>query len=611
MAFKYKTNVQYDFPDNRDWIYRPALVDLKAEIDPPENLFIRNQGAEGSCTGFALAAAIDILKQRESKNEFRASARMLYEMARRHDEWAGEDYSGSSLRGAINGWKHMGVCEDGDWPYYQTVSKRGHLTTERATSARENTIGAYYRLRPQIADMHAALNEVGVVVASARVHKGWFNRVDRVIEKHPLKKDDGGHAFAIVGYNNDGFWVQNSWKKSWGQNGLALWTYPDWIENLMDAWVFRLALPTPSIFGLRPMHSKLLVNTGKNESAEAFWKPSVKRREIAGHFVHVDDGKFAETDGYWSDKNDVLETAKVLGKSDFKHLLIYAHGGLNSPKDSAQRIAVMKETFKKNGIYPYHIMYDTGLAEELKDLIINRDKRSEIRTGGISDRLDEVVEHLTSRTGRMIWNEMKKDARIAFNEDAPGTFALKAFLDVLKVRKPGNRIKLHLVGHSTGAVLIGHLLSSLMRYKATIESVSLLAPACTVDFFHQHYLPVLDQVGRLKVNKLDVYNLHDDLEQDDKVGSKLLYRKSLLYLVSNAFEDKRPTSLLGMDSFKNEVKVTARGPNIFRSNGISGNKTRSKSHGGFDNDPFTMNSVLETVLGKKPGEPFTKKSLKY
>ena len=88
-----------------------------------------------------------------------------------------------------------------------------------------------------------------MIVVSAKVHAGWDDPADGRIIKS--KKITGGHAFAVVGYDEEGFWIQNSWTDGWGDGGLALWTYEDWIENVMDAWGFRLALPTPSIFGLR------------------------------------------------------------------------------------------------------------------------------------------------------------------------------------------------------------------------------------------------------------------------------------------------------------------------------------------------------------------------
>ena len=42
---------------------------------------------------------------------------MLYEMAKRYDEWPGEDYDGSSARGAMKGWHKHGVCSDEHWRY--------------------------------------------------------------------------------------------------------------------------------------------------------------------------------------------------------------------------------------------------------------------------------------------------------------------------------------------------------------------------------------------------------------------------------------------------------------------------------------------------------------
>ena len=35
------------------------------------------------------------------------------------------------------------------------------------------------------------------------------------------------------------------------------------------------------------------------------------------------------------------------------------------------------------------------------------------------------------------------------------------------------------------------------------------------------------------------------------------------------------------------------------------------THGGFDNDPATMNSVLTRILGRKPKYPFNARDLDY
>jgi hypothetical protein len=414
-----------------------------------------------------------------------------------------------------------------------------------------------------------------------------------------------------VGYDSTGFWIQNSWGKGWGLGGVGHWSYEDWIQNVMDAWVFRLALPTPQIFGMRPMSSKPISREGDPER-ERSPKPTVKRHDIAGHFVHIDDGSFSERDRYWSTEFDVRETADLVAPSlKYNHVLLYGHGGLNSPKASARRIASMKAVFKENGIYPYHIMYDTGLAEELKDLILGKSRAAVARTAGLSEWLDRAVEHLVSRPGTLLWNEMKGDAEDAFASHGAGTTTVEIFIAALRRQTGKRKKKIHLVGHSTGAVLFGHLLQAFSRYQITFETASLLAPACSVDFYEETYLPILRGNKQLEVKRLDIYNLRDELEQDDTVQSQAVYRKSLLYLVSNALERDREEPLLGMEKFKGQVKTTPRGPHFYISNGVNSPGTRARTHVGFDNDPHTMNHILKTVLGGPPNRTFTEDDLAY
>jgi len=600
---KFELTARADVPDFRDYIYEPALIHLKSSLRKPGALNIRNQGTEGACTGFGLAAAIDILL-RQGGDETAVSTRMLYDMARRYDEWQGEDYEGSSCRGAIKGWYNMGVCQESLYPY--DAKKAGNFTIEAAKDARKNTVGAYYRLGERISDYHAAMNEVGVVYCSATVHDGW-NRPDPKsgrITWH--KKPAGGHAFAIVGYNSDGFWIQNSWGKTWGRNGTALWTYEDWLTNIQDAWVFRMGVPTPQVWHLP--------RQGGSEAATAQKARKPTRAEIAGHFLHIDDGHFHNGGRYWSDLNDVTETAKLVADSSrYQHLLFYAHGGLNSPVASACRVAAMKQTFKENGIYPYHLMYDTGLLEELKDVIVGRRSKAEGRAGGLLDWLDWLVEKATRVPGRALWREMKAGARLGFEQDNAGSQALAAFVAAMTgSSKPK---KLHLVGHSTGMILLSHLLTrfAVLSPTTVIDSVSLLAPAGTLDLFGSHMQPWLKRKAPgFHIREATLYNLTDKLEQDDEVTKA--YNKSLLYLVSKAFEEKLPARILGMQKYSKIIerrKISNLSIHYSEGDASGARITASETHGGFDNDPVTMNHVLRRVLGKKPAKPFTKESLKY
>lgn len=617
MSKKYSTtedgfqlNAVTDMPDIRDLKYQPALVHLDDEILPPENLIVLNQGTEGACTGFGLAATINYLKQSKDGYE-KVSPRMLYEMARKFDEWDGEKYSGSSCRGAIRGWQNMGVCSDELWPYVVDENEP-ELTVKRAKDAHSTIPGAYYRLSHRVEDFHTALNEVGVLYVSAKVHKGWYkqNIVDGKIPH--MNENIGGHAFAVVGYNEEGFYVQNSWGKEWGVNGVALWSYKDWQENIADAWVVQLAISTPQLWSVRSLRGSEGMDTGRRSEFSLFKSP--KRHEIKGHFVHIDDGHFHTKGKYFSSQADVQETADLLkSSSKYKHLLLYAHGGLNSPKASAKRIAAMKDAFKDNGIYPYHFMYDTGLLEELKDIVLRRQSddsgRSEGLWNDIIESWDRTIENTTRVPGRAFWREMKQGARSPFNKKLDGTQTLITLIGSLP-----KKIKIHVVGHSTGAILLAHLLQRLSKVKPSlrISTCSLMAPACTKNDFKKFYAPLLSaKKNAFGINAMTIYNMTDKLELDDNVAG--VYRKSLLYLVSKSYEEKSGTPILGMQNFSK--KIVANRLELLYSEGKDGKekRTRSESHGGFDNDEATMNDILERILGgeEAPTVRFTEKNLKY
>lgn len=101
------------------------------------------------------------------------------------------------------------------------------------------------------------------------------------------------------------------------------------------------------------------------------------------------------------------------------------------------------------------------------------------------------------------------------------------------------------------------------------------------------------------------------MERDDHVTH--VYRKSLLYLVSNAFERTLPRKgrpILGMAKFEDR---NARGgnPEIIHSGVGSPVRSNSKSHGGFDNDLATMNDILRHILGGEPVRLFSSRDLDF
>ncbi|MCH8897491.1 MAG: C1 family peptidase [Chloroflexi bacterium] len=597
-----------DSLDFRDLIYRPALLPLADQLLPNKQLLqIDDQGQEGACTGFGLAAVINyLLRAKDNSSQKLVSPRMLYEMAKHHDQWPGEDYQGSSARGAMKGWSKNGVCLASEWKY--TANDPGFLTRERQKSALEYPLGAYYRIQRRRSDIHAALNEVKVVFATAKTHSGWSQLTGGTIPFR-VEDDGGGHAFAIVGYTKEGFVIQNSWGENWGgvtiegetYPGCAIWEYADFDRNLWDAWVARLALPLESMDALAATTTRYAQRPGGPEVVDN--KPP--RPTIREHYVHIDDGRFDNTGDYFSEAGEVRQIIKEIMADNPTHILLYAHGGLNTVGSSAARVGMWRPVFKKNKIHEIHFIWETGLLEELGDVLRSKLNLTERRAAGPSDWWDSMLERVTQWAGSALWKEMQSDAESAFLPGKAGDQFVGWLIDSIQ-SSDGPRPQIHLAGHSAGAIWLGHLLKSWQRHPGVpISNLILFAPACTVDFFESHIKPaVTDSV----VNELHHFLLDDETERDDNVAG--IYRKSLLYLVSRSFQSKQSAvPLMGME--KHWEKIEPDLPDQVNTYITSKNSqdTSSTSHGGFDNDTKTMNSLLKLVLGNKPIDGFKRNDL--
>jgi len=587
-----------DRPDLRDRIYQPPLKSLEAQYPPQDVIdtylpaysaagMVLDQGAEGACTGFGLAAAINYLLfahavLRKVKPE-RVSTRMLYHLARKYDEWPGEDYDGSSCRGAMKGWFHHGVCSETLWPY----RKKGKVAFVRPSEgwdadAAQRPLGAYYRIQADsIADMQAAISEVGAIYVSSSVHAGWDVATRKslplpTIAWKPRTKLDGGHAYALVGYDSAGFIVQNSWGPDWGYLGFALLLYDDWLSNGDDAWVAVLGAPVraraPAILlsssrtvpKNAPHLAKGLANGATAEIVGQPLRPdawdtatAVKHSLVLGNqglpdHVTIDDQNGAEAAERvcFDHPNDWL-TAQGAGT---KRIAIYVHGGLNDLGDGLARVKGMGSWFERNGIYPIFVVWQSGFFDSIANIVCDVVDKflagAEPRKRGlvdfISDTRDRLIETTAIPAARPVWSEMKENA-IAASSDRGGGMALLAGA-LARLAKAHAGLEVHLVGHSAGAVALGAFLARLRSNKLKARTVSLYAPACTVGFALDTYLPAA-KAGVIDPAQVVIDLLSNANELDDKVGG--VYGKSLLYLVSRALEPIHKTPLLGLEAVWN------------------------------------------------------------
>src|SRR5262249_8209983 len=109
-------------------------------------------------------------------------------------------------------------------------------------------------------------------------------------------------------------------------------------------------------------------------------------------------------------------------------------------------------------------------------------------------------------------------------------------------------MNIHACGHSAGSIFHSFFLPTLLGQKIEgapaieVQTLHLLAPACTTQLFEDNLLPLIGTDKQIK--KLAMYTMHKDLELADTAGP---YHASLLYLVSRAFEQVQPTPILGLE----------------------------------------------------------------
>lgn len=560
-----------DNVDLRDRPYQPPAESLYEAFPTDEDVaallprytkagLILDQGEEGACTGFGLACVVNYLRWRKARYPERlepVSPRMLYNFARRYDEYSGEDYEGSSCRGALKGWFRHGVCLESDWPYGDPAVRPRYGYAQRAA---EHTLGVYFRVELRsITDLQAAIQQVGAVYASAFTHDGWSKlptskRLPRGHADLPVIPFDGrpsqtnGHAFALVGFNRDGFVVQNSWGTGWGTGGFAVLSYADWLANGMDAWVAALGVPGVVVGRVRTAGPAGAAAAGGADTRLWWGVEQAYRHSV----VLGNDGRIKRYLTEDELTRTLLHQVAALPDQWFrsqadgsaKRLVIYAHGGLNSEDAAIARARAMGRHFVANGCYPLFMVWKTGLLESIGHIIGDALRKQPPAAAGvgewISERTDLLLEQTIGRPlARPIWSEMKENAAFGFDSGRGGDLLITALNKLADTW--GDALEVHLVGHSAGAILLGHLLTAMAARgsAALVKSVHLYAPACTVAFANRHYATQPAVMQRLYLDLLS-----DRVERADQVG--MVYRKSLLYLVSNALEVDLRTPLLGM-----------------------------------------------------------------
>lgn len=177
-----------------------------------------DQGSEGACVGFSGAHVMATTPRRWHPQYTAENARTLYHEAQQRDQWAGENYEGSSVLGGM-----------------QALKDRGEVQR--------------YRWATTIEEVLHAVSFLGPVQIGINWYSGMFDP-DAQGQLHVSGKLAGGHAICIGGIDAAGkVLLYNSWGKDWGVNGNAWLSFDDLDRLLHEDGEFAIPLKTRATVG--------------------------------------------------------------------------------------------------------------------------------------------------------------------------------------------------------------------------------------------------------------------------------------------------------------------------------------------------------------------------
>ena len=329
--------------------------------------------------------------------------------------------------------------------------------------------------------------------------------------------------------------------------------------------------------------------------------------DLKHHVLNMRFGELSRDGAFQTTASDVAamadRAAAWIAQGSGRRLVIYAHGGLVSEALALEQARATAAWWLENDVYPVFCIWESDALSVIWQMIAQQFGQRGSRGFDLGGIRDAAIEGLVQLFGRGIWATMKNSAA---QGSAPGDRHGLTLLAGELGRVMGPDAPIDLVGHSAGAIVLLHLLPVLRQAGCPAQSLQTLAPAATTALYRSG----LAAGGATLRHR--IYTMTDSAERDDTVIG--IYGKSLLYLVALGFERLRPTAIAGLQRDLLEDPQLVAGLADW-TNGVTREAlvfsptpdgtprrlaSQVTSHGGFDNDPDTMWSVMRFIRG--PGQ---------
>jgi C1A family cysteine protease len=239
-----------DLPDHRDHLYATPPVVLR-ELPPQADLRkmcppVYDQGELGSCTGNAIAAAIEFERIKQKLPDFVPSRLFIYYNERVIEGTTASD-SGAQIRDGIKCIADQGACPESEWPY--SIDQFATKPPDQCYQDALKDKALLYSRVSQIGDqMKGCLASGFPFVFGFTVYESFESSAVAQSGNAPMPGPGeqvlGGHAVLAVGYDDaqQRFLVRNSWGTGWGMQGYFTLPYAYLMDSNLsdDLWTVRL-----------------------------------------------------------------------------------------------------------------------------------------------------------------------------------------------------------------------------------------------------------------------------------------------------------------------------------------------------------------------------------
>lgn len=210
--------------DERDWEYEARVVSAVGDITLPKTFKcdklrpVKNQGSRGTCVAMSLSC---MKEYQEAVDD----PRMINELMSPNSVYIyRQPTSGMYPRNAMKILQEKGMCTERLFPY-DRKEEPTKIPKEAVEEAKHYKIKSYARVTT-IKGAKEALVEYGPLCVAFP----YYSNGTPYFWKKPSvdAKLGGGHAVAIIGWNEKGFILRNSWGEKWNGDGHVIYPYEDW-----------------------------------------------------------------------------------------------------------------------------------------------------------------------------------------------------------------------------------------------------------------------------------------------------------------------------------------------------------------------------------------------